>query len=181
MKSAGLIILLITISALLIGGCRIVGVTHPGGPVWEAVQKTLALQIEPNPVKEDLTKRGLYIFHHEGQGSNEIHLGEIEKLVEEGVYIIDEEGYLQFGPSYTPQDILINVQEDIVNKIMMSLKEQGVPIKSIRIVNDDRWNPPIVVSFILQTSSENGRGTPEDAIYSAQAFHAGNLAMRRII
>ena len=103
-KSTILILLLVIGSALLIVGCHIMGVTHPGGPVWEAVQKTLALQIEPNLVKEDLTKRGLYILHHGEQDSIELHYGEIEKLVEEGVYIIDEGGYLQFGPAYTPDE-----------------------------------------------------------------------------
>ena len=88
----------------MIVGCRFNVVEHPHGPVWEAVQKTLALEIEPNPVKEDLAKRGLYIFHPEGQGSHEINLGEIEKLVEEGVYIIGEDGYLEFGPSNNPDE-----------------------------------------------------------------------------
>ncbi len=34
--------------------------------------------------------------------AGEIKVGEIEKLVKQGVYSIDQEGYLIFGPAYSP-------------------------------------------------------------------------------
>jgi hypothetical protein len=89
---------------LLFTSCGPKEIGLPNGPVWDAVQKTINLQIEPNPVKEDLTERGLYIFHTGISPSEEIHLEEIEELVNDGVYVIDRDGYLQFGPSYTPEE-----------------------------------------------------------------------------
>jgi hypothetical protein len=103
-KSAIILLLLVIVSLLVITGCQHSPPTFPNGPVWDAVQKTVALQIEPNPVKEDLTNRGLYVLHSGPQASTEIHLEEIEALVNDGIYIIDKDGYLQFGPSYTPDE-----------------------------------------------------------------------------
>ena len=48
--------------------------------------------------KEDLIKRGLVKL----EGSGYIRVQEIEELVRGKVYVIDEQGYLQFGPAYVP-------------------------------------------------------------------------------
>jgi len=75
------------------------------GDVFTAVEQTLS---KPGPVKDDLITRGLVTLP--GQSENisnpapsEIKIGEIEKLVLFEIYIIDEDGFLQFGPSYTPE------------------------------------------------------------------------------
>jgi hypothetical protein len=103
-RSAIILVFLIIGSLLMILGCHHSEPTLPSGPVWDAVQKTVNLQIEPNPVKEDLIQRGLVVFHSGIAPSTEIHLEEIEQLVNDGVYVIDEDGYLQFGPSYKPNE-----------------------------------------------------------------------------
>lgn len=69
------------------------------GPVWEAVEKSLGSYADSNPVKEDLIRRGLVSIETQ---SGYIDAGKIEELVDEKVYMIDEEGNLQFGPSYFP-------------------------------------------------------------------------------
>jgi hypothetical protein len=48
-------------------------------------------------------------------------------------------------------------QQGIVDNIMLSLQQRGVPIKSIKIVTDDRWNPPFVVTYVLEGEDD---GTP---------------------
>ena len=68
------------------------------GPVWAAVEQTLGSYKDTNPVKEDLIKRGLVKL----EGSGYIRVQEIDELVREEVYVIDKQGYLQFGPAYTP-------------------------------------------------------------------------------
>jgi hypothetical protein len=68
------------------------------GPVFFAATKTIG---EGGPVKDDLIARGLYT-HSVADDEEVIDIGGIKKLVEDGVYEIDEEGYLVFGPSYTP-------------------------------------------------------------------------------
>jgi len=68
------------------------------GPVFDAAIKTVA---EEGPVKDDLIARGLYTYSVP-DGEEMLDIGGIKKLVEDGVYAIDEEGYLIFGPSYTP-------------------------------------------------------------------------------
>ena len=70
-------------------------------------------------------------------------------------------------------------QQDIVNDLASSLKQQGIPVKSIRIISDGRWDPPIVVECVLQSSSENDKGTPDDPIYSNLISRAVNLAQER--
>ena len=60
--------------------------------------KTVA---EEGPVKDDLIARGLYTYSVP-DGEEMLDIGGIEKLVEAGVYAIDEEGYLVFGPAYSP-------------------------------------------------------------------------------
>jgi hypothetical protein len=69
------------------------------GEIFPAIENTLSLPGD-NPVKEDLINRGLVIYGNLTPGT--IKVGEIEQLVNEGIYIIDKDGYLQFGPSYTP-------------------------------------------------------------------------------
>jgi len=70
------------------------------GPVFDATLKTLA---EEGPVKDDLIARGLFTISDDETGEAEvIDIGGVKKLVETGVYEIDEEGYLIFGPSYSP-------------------------------------------------------------------------------
>jgi hypothetical protein len=69
------------------------------GPVWEAVEKSLGSYADSNPVKEDLIRRGLVSIETQ---SGYIDAGKIEELVDEKVYMIDEDGNLQFGPSYFP-------------------------------------------------------------------------------
>jgi hypothetical protein len=67
------------------------------GPVFDAAMNTVA---QEGPVKDDLIARGLYQSAPDGEET--VDIGGIEKLVEDGVYEIDEEGYLVFGPAYTP-------------------------------------------------------------------------------
>jgi hypothetical protein len=71
-----------------------------------------------------------------------------------------------------------NNQQDIVNNLMASMLEQGVPIRSIQIMSDDRWNPPIIVAYVLQSPSEGGKASDSDPIYSMLAERAVNLAQR---
>lgn len=64
------------------------------GVVFPAVEHTLS---KGGPVSEDLTNRGLISFI----GSSErINVSGIKQLVEKGVYVIDDQGYLQFGRNY---------------------------------------------------------------------------------
>jgi hypothetical protein len=68
------------------------------GPVFDATMKTIA---EGGPVKDDLIARGLFTYSGEDE-EEVVDVGGVEKLVEAGVYEIDEEGYLAFGPAYSP-------------------------------------------------------------------------------
>lgn len=83
------------------------------GPVFDATLKTLA---EGGPVKDDLIARGLFTYSvPDGEGDETpevinvevidvemIDVGGVKKLVEAGVYEIDEDGCLAFGPAYSP-------------------------------------------------------------------------------
>jgi hypothetical protein len=73
----------------------------------------------------------------------------------------------------TEKDI---IQQEIIDELMLNLKEQGVPIKSIEIVSDDRWAPPVVIDCVLQSSTESGKTSPEDPIYHMLVERAVNLA-----
>jgi len=73
------------------------------GPVFYATLNTIG---EEGPVKDDLIARGLVTYPvPDGEGDEipgVIKVGEIKKLVDAGVYEIDEEGCLAFGPAYSP-------------------------------------------------------------------------------
>ena len=102
MKSAILISLFIMGFSLLMPGCSQNIIDR--GDVFPAVEQTLS---KPGPVRDDLIKRGLVTLSspRDSTGSpvpGAIKFGEIEQLVNDGIYVIDENGYLQFGPSYTP-------------------------------------------------------------------------------
>jgi len=68
------------------------------GPVFDATLKTIA---EEGPVKDDLIARGLFTYSVAAD-EEVIDVGGVKKLVDAGVYEIDEEGYLIFGPEYSP-------------------------------------------------------------------------------
>ena len=73
------------------------------GPVFAAVEKTLA---QPGPVRDDLIKRGLALAPTTVNSGTPVYgviqMGEIQKLVDEGIYAIDKQGFLIFGSSYIP-------------------------------------------------------------------------------
>ena len=76
------------------------------GEVYSAVAQTLA---KGGPVKDDLIKRGLVSIpttnNNETLATPEqgyLKLNDIENLIESGVYSIDSQGYLVFGPNYNP-------------------------------------------------------------------------------
>jgi hypothetical protein len=83
---------------LLLLGCHKAPIER--GPVFSAVENTLA---QNGPVKDDLINRSLVELSSNGT-IGEIKIGEIEKLVKDEVYTIDEDGYLQFGPDYVPPE-----------------------------------------------------------------------------
>jgi len=94
------LLLAITI-ALVLASAGLTGCTehqYEKGPVFLAAIKTVA---EEGPVKDDLIARGLYTYSVP-DGKEMLDIGGIKKLVEAGVYEIDEEGYLIFGPAYSP-------------------------------------------------------------------------------
>lgn len=66
------------------------------GPAIAAVEDALA---KGGPVKDDLMRRGLVIITESG---GQIKFGEVEKLVNSGVYSLDDQNYLRFGPNYSP-------------------------------------------------------------------------------
>lgn len=80
-------------------------VTIDRGPVFYAAVHTLSTD---NPVKEDLIKRGLFIREKIGDTdlcSGQIKFGEIEKLVNSGVYHITASNTLEFGPQLSGENV----------------------------------------------------------------------------
>jgi hypothetical protein len=75
------------------------------GTVFAAIERTLALPGD-NPVRDDLINRGLVKLAFEPGETGYIDGGQIEELVKDGFYQIDENGYLKFGPSYTPITVI---------------------------------------------------------------------------
>ena len=63
-----------------------------------------------------------------------------------------------------------------LDQITTRLKNFGIPIKSIQISNDSRWNPPIVIECILQSSSQDDKVSPEDVVYYQTLEHEMNFS-----
>ncbi len=66
------------------------------GSVFDALEKTLAQGL----VRDDLVAKGLVVLSSSG---GELNVGEIETLVNAGVYAINQDGYLIFGPNHDAQ------------------------------------------------------------------------------
>jgi len=101
MRSQKWLLLAITTIFILSGIVCLTSCTehqYERGPVFDATLKTIA---EEGPVKDDLIARGLFTYSV-ADDEEVIDIGGIKKLVEDGVYAIDDEGYLIFGPSYSP-------------------------------------------------------------------------------
>lgn len=97
-------------------------------PVLSAVELTLGDYEESNPVKDDLIKRGLVSI---GEESGYINVEKIKAMVLENVYIIDERGYLQFGPAYTPPRIIVEPKPGEYLESGITLDEIAVSVDSI--------------------------------------------------
>jgi|WetSurMetagenome_2_1015567.scaffolds.fasta_scaffold68074_1 hypothetical protein len=80
-------------------------------PVLTATENTLGKDAA-NAVKDDLISREIFT-------GNALLIGEIEKLVEEKYYIIDENGYLVFGSAYPPP--YFPVQKEAAKTMMAAL------------------------------------------------------------
>jgi len=67
-------------------------------------------------------------------------------------------------------------QQPILNDITKSLNNCGVPVKSIQIEYDSRWDPPYAVKCIIQSFSQNNKVASDDPIYLNLVGHEINLA-----
>lgn len=102
-KNLFIVVLLFFVFPAVFSGCN--HVSNNRGDVFIAVEKTLS---KPGPVKEDLIRRGLVTYPTQNADATSVapgmvKTGEIEELVNKGIYIIGKDGYLQFGPSYKPE------------------------------------------------------------------------------
>lgn len=72
-----------------------------------------------------------------------------------------------------------SIQQAILTDTTTRLINDGIPVKSFQIVSDSRCNPPFVVEYTLQSSSNNVSPAPEDAIYANIVSREVNLAWMR--
>lgn len=68
-------------------------------------------------------------------------------------------------------------QQGIIDTITNDLKQQGVPIVSVQVIDFAKANPPLALEYTLVTMDKSG--TPDDPIYVNLINHAVNLAQRR--
>ncbi len=92
----GLIIFVVLIIWLILWLQATYGPVGNRGPVFDALEKTLAQGV----VRDDLVARGLVDISPSG---GQLNVGEIENLVNAGVYAINQDGYLIFGPNHDAQ------------------------------------------------------------------------------
>jgi hypothetical protein len=67
-------------------------------------------------------------------------------------------------------------QQTILTGFTTNLKNDGVPITSAEIKMDSKWDPPNVLTCIIQSSSHNDQVSPDDPIYLNLTGHSANLA-----
>lgn len=70
-------------------------------------------------------------------------------------------------------------QQAIIDDIMLSFKNYSIPVQSIKIESDKRWNPPFVVSCNLQSSSQDGDIAASDPIFLNIVGHEINWAKEK--
>jgi hypothetical protein len=70
-------------------------------------------------------------------------------------------------------------QQKIIDGIMNRLLQSGVPIQSVQLISDDRWETPIVATYVLRSSSINDKILPCDIAYTMQVERAIDLAQKQ--
>jgi hypothetical protein len=72
-----------------------------------------------------------------------------------------------------------NSQEHLLNDITTSLTKQGVPIKLVQIIDDERWNPPITLAYNFEVSNAENKAFCNMPIYSMMTKRAINMAQKK--
>jgi hypothetical protein len=70
-------------------------------------------------------------------------------------------------------------QQSFLDDLSKTLKNDGIPFNTLQIENDARWNPAFVVTYVIQSSSNNDKITPIDPIYLNRVGHEVQLAKQR--
>lgn len=70
----------------------------------------------------------------------------------------------------------ISSQQTILTEFTTNLKDDGVPVTSAEIKTDSKWDPPNVLTCIIQSSSLDEQVSPDDPIYLNLTGHEANLA-----
>jgi hypothetical protein len=141
--------LLCVISLSLLSNCT--SQREDRGIVFVAVEKALG---QPGPVRDDLIRRGLYTAPVTAEATvspvpGEIKIGEIEKLVKQGV-----DGNLIFGPAYSPHPFAVEpwlthgpeAPDDIVIW-MFAIDYRG------NMQQNGTYPPPVIKSEGIQLTS----------------------------
>jgi hypothetical protein len=81
------------------------------------------------------------------------------------------------GTKVTPQTPAVG-QQLIVDEILASLKQRGVPVLSARFTDFALADPPIMLEFTLQSAGVDGQAASEDPINISLIERAANLAQR---
>ncbi|MFO8100886.1 MAG: hypothetical protein R6U37_01765 [Dehalococcoidia bacterium] len=96
--------LLLVVVVLLIYMMTISGSPEDSGKEREAIDSIIDSVLRaPEDVQEDLIEQGLATRNKDEKGNivgGEIVFGKIRDLIELGIYHINEEGELQFGPNH---------------------------------------------------------------------------------
>jgi hypothetical protein len=82
-------------------------------------------------------------------------------------------------PIVTSPVTINSVQQSILDKLIINLKNEGLPVISVQVNNDSRWNSSDVIAVILHSSSQNQKVAPEDPIYLNLVGHEANLAKQQ--
>lgn len=74
------------------------------------------------------------------------------------------------------QDNGVNPQ--IIDEVVSNLQKEGIPVEFNKIKTDTNWEPPSIIEFILQSSSNGNRVSPDDPIYFNNVIHEVTMAQK---
>ncbi len=77
------------------------------------------------------------------------------------------------------EPVMSQHDKEIINDLTDYLKQQGVPLISVKITGDGEWYPPIVIEFTLQNLKEGDEAIQDNVVFVNLVSRAANLAHRR--
>jgi hypothetical protein len=90
-----------------------------------------------------------------------------------------QEGIIAENDLPQTEPVISQHDKELISDLTDYLKQQGVPLISVKTTGDSEWYPPIVIEFTLQSLKEGDEAIQDNVVFVNLVSRAANLAYRR--